>query len=169
MARTVTSVDIIPSQTFKITINGLNVYTVLNVYYDNQKVSSSNLRDLKPRTDSVTATIGGPNIILTDDNGKAEFNFTLPQNYQSLVNNTEAALFDALNRDSGIKTLVVVDAASVSSNTLPSNYRTLARCYAESTIRKSVQVTFTDVKDWGTINGSSSTSTLANNRIVTFN
>lgn len=167
MARTVTKVDIIPSQTFKITINGLNVYTILNVYYDNQKVDSANLRDLKPRVDSVTSTIGSSNVVLTDNNGKAEFNFTLPQNYTSLVNNTEAALFDALRRDTGVKTLVVVDAASISSNTLPDNFRTVARCYAETTIKKSVQVTFTDVKDWGSINGSNNTLTLANTRIVT--
>lgn len=150
MPQTVTTVDVIPAQTFKITVNGLSVHTILSVYFDNQLVGSENLSQISTSVDSVSSSISTANNIVTDSNGSAKFNFTLPQKYTDVINKTEAQAYDALTRDSGVKTVVVVDAASISSNTLPTDFRTVARCYAETVIRKSVQVTFNDVTDRST-------------------
>jgi len=126
------------NQSFDIKVNGLNVSTIVNVYYDNLLVSASSL---EPRDGKV----GDP--IITNDNGQARFVFYVKESYEELINKPEADFITTLNKDIGNKKLVVVDKASVNTQTLPSNYKSIARCYAELTVSKSFEVVFNDYKN----------------------
>lgn len=151
MAITVSKIDVVNSQSFKISIKGLLVYTKLSVYYDSKKVSANNIVDLKASKNSVTSQFNPYNTLLTDEYGNVEFLFYLPQDYSELLNKSENVLVDYLRGDIGTKQIVVVDEASISTSSLPDNWRTVSRCYAERFVQKTYEVSFTDVKDFGSI------------------
>lgn len=175
MSRTVSRLDVINSSSFKITVNGLNVYTQLNVYYDNKKVVAPYIVDLKPSMDNILVTLLGVtvslnllHVVTTDKNGQGQFLFFLPQDYSNLLNKSETLALDYLSKDAGIKSVVVVDRASIDTDTLPDNYKDVARCFAVATIKKSVETKFNEVKDWGTVYGFK-TPQSANGSVYTVN
>lgn len=151
MARTISSVGVVGGQAFQVTINGLNVRTNLSVYFDTKLVPAASLQ---PRA----GKIGDP--IVTDGNGKVEFIYFLEQPTSDFVNIPEASFIDIVNKDTGLKNLVVVDSASISANTLPDNYASTCRCFAVREIEKAFTVNFTEVKDWGTSTATAGGSTL---------
>jgi hypothetical protein len=140
MARTISTIGVVGGQSFNVTINGLNVRTNLSVYFDTKKVPATSLQ---PRA----GKLGDP--IITDGNGRVEFIYFLDQPTSDFVNIPEASFIDIINKDSGIKNLVVVDSASINTSTLPDNYSAICRCYAVKQIDKAFTVNFTEVKDWG--------------------
>lgn len=127
------------NQGFDIKVNGLNIDTSLNVYYDNTIVANNSL---EPRN----GKIGDP--VVTDKSGQARFIFYIRDTYEELINKPESQLISTLNKDIGDKKLVVVDKSSITSNTLPSNYKEVSRCYAELIVKKSFDVVFSDVKNY---------------------
>lgn len=140
MARTVNRIDVIGEQAFNVQIFGLNVGTRLNVYFDNQKISSNNIEPRSgKRGDQLESNF----------NGEVEFIFYFTEQVATLNQSPEAVFMDYLTREASAKTLIVVDKASIDASSLPDNYRTVARCYAETSIEKAYTVTFTEVKDWG--------------------
>ena len=127
------------NQGFDIKVNGLNIDTSLSVYYDNTIVANNSL---EPRN----GKIGDP--VITDKSGQARFVFYIRDEYEELINKPESELISTLNNDIGDKRLVVVDRSSISSNTLPTNYKEISRCYAELTVKKAFDVVFSDVKNY---------------------
>lgn len=140
MARTVRKIDIVGSQSFSVVVNGLNINTLLNVYYDNQLVPAA---DLEPKNGKVGDAIS------TNSNGAADFIFYLKNPLGDFKDKPEATFIDFLSKDASAKTLVIVDKASVNDASLPNNYQTRSRCYATYELSKAFKVTFTEIKDWG--------------------
>jgi hypothetical protein len=127
------------NQSFDIKLNGLNIGTALSIYYDNLLVQP---RDIEPRNGKV----GDP--LVTDNNGSARFIFYVRESYQDLIDKPEADFISTLNKEIGDKKLVAVDRASISTASLPSDYRSIARCYAEITVSKSFEIVFSDFKNF---------------------
>jgi len=148
MARTIRTVDVVNAQSYKVVVHGMNVGTVLNVYYESQKVNS--------QVQPINKAINTP--LVTDSNGKCEFIFYLSSPTGYLKNQSEANFIDLLAKDAGPKILTVVDQSSIDSDSLPDNFKNIARCYAELTVAKSFEVTFTQVKEW---NGGKTTEALS--------
>lgn len=143
MARTVSMISTIGSQSFEIDVKGLNIFTKLEVYYEGKRVPDS---QLEPR-DGLLKDKGYT--IRTDENGTASFIFYLSDLIGDYKNQAEAKFLNYLDNDAGKKTLVVVDEASYSGEELPLNYRSVVKCYAEVDITKSIEIKFEEIKDWG--------------------
>lgn len=126
------------TQSFDIKVTGLTSLTLLNIYYDNVLVSNTSL---EPRNGKIGDSI------VTDDSGQARFIFYVKETYQDLVEKSESEFITALNEEIGEKKLVAVDAGSISSNTLPTNYKEIARCHATVTVDKIFEIVFSDVRD----------------------
>jgi len=146
MARTITRLDMPAAQRIIVNVNGLNVNTILNVYFNGTKLP--HVKDI-----GVVNALGGfftvgrssvynnGNVMAaptTDSNGQASLVLYLQSDYRSLLNNSEAALSEALAMDATAKKVIIVDRASIDSDTLPSNYADIARCIASTTVYKSI-------------------------------
>jgi hypothetical protein len=141
-SRNISYIDAVAEQSFKVRIYGLNINTKLNMYSNNKKVSSNNI------------IMEGGGDFKTDFKGDVEFVYYYKEALSELTNVSETAYLDYLNRNSGSLTLVAVDSASINSNTLPVNYRDIARCYSECIINKTYdpQVTtnyYVEIKEVG--------------------
>lgn len=152
MARNVDSVNVVGSQSFDVSVVGLNIYSKLEVYYEGKKVPDS---QLEPRGGALASK---GYTIQTDDNGSANFIFYLQDLVQDYAGKSEASFLNYLDKDAGLKTLVVIDEASYNGDTLPNDYKTRVKCYAEVSIQKTYEITFNETKDWGPANGRSRTA-----------
>lgn len=126
-------------QMFQITVRGLNVNSRMRVFFEGAEVTPA-LGVLTKWNDSIDIT--------TDRFGVLYINYYY-QDAVSYVNFTdEESLFRFAQANQGVKLLTIVDAASISSavyTQLPSNYRELARCFAEIPIRVSYVATVKEI------------------------
>jgi hypothetical protein len=139
MARTVSVVKNVQPQSFDIEVFGLNILTRCNLYYEGVKVAAG---DLEPRTGSIGGTIS------TNDRGQIRFIWYLRNPVSALAGQAESEFIAALKLDATVKQLVLVDKASINTDTLPDNFRSRARCYAEATLKKSFEIKFNEVKEF---------------------
>lgn len=148
MPRTITYISLPAPQTFNLTLNGLNLNTQLNVYFEGKKlpyrstVTGTNKSCVYKEGDASAAPT-------TDSNGTARIVVILGSDYGNLVSYSESSVIKAIEQDSVSKKLVIVDSYSIDSSTLPSDYTTKARCYCSTTITKSVKIdTTVETKTW---------------------
>ena len=140
MARTIRTIDVVNAQSYKVTVHGLNIGTALTAYYDSQKVAPAHLQPMNGKAGDQ---------LITDANGKCEFIFYLTNPVGSFANKPEAEFIELLSKDAGLKTFTVVDKASIDTDSLLGSFKVIARCYAEIAEAKGYEVTFNEVKDWG--------------------
>lgn len=148
MPRTVTSLSLPSPQIFNLKVNGLNVNTKLNVYYEGKKLPyySATVGTTKSSVFTEGDATSAP---ATDSNGKATITIILGSDYSSLSGFSESSVLAALEQDSVAKKIVVVDKFSIDSSTLPADYPSIARCYCSTTIKKSVKIdTTVESKTW---------------------
>jgi len=149
--RTVQRVSQVGSQSFEVSVHGLNVGTTLNVYLDLNKVDAAKIHP----QGSIT---GAP--IKTDAAGKATFVVYYADAIPGLGNRPEAEYINFLSKSSHQLQVVVVDSVSINTPTLPDNFRDKCRCYAISNIYRSYSLELATVKDWGTIRENAGSSTI---------
>jgi len=149
----------IAGQSFEVYIYGLNIRTDLNVYIDGVLVSTSNIQPY-------TGQKGGN--LQTDGNGNVSFYVYFSDPVPNIKNVPEADFINALKRNTKLLNVVVVDRASINGSSLPDNFRTIARCYAEQSINRTYETTFNVVRDViDTRTNSKSTTTLGSQTLLT--
>lgn len=123
-------------QNFVITAKGLLTSTPLDVWFNSVRLIEGN---------EVKLTNGSADIT-TDDHGHVKFVFYYRDSIsrQNFTNEEELFRWSLLN--AGNKNLVLTDTASLSGyQSLPTNYRNVARCFAETVIRISYTATIQEI------------------------
>lgn len=133
----VNSLEAVGDQSFEVRVFGLNINTHLNMYVDGKKVLANNVELLdRPGT-----------VFSTDRDGKAHFRFFYREDLSQLINIPEAKLYEFINKNTGRVLMVVVDKASIDTAELPSNYKQIARCFAEIYVDRSYTSTLSPITD----------------------
>ena len=133
----VKKIEAVGNQSLEININGLNINTNLNLYVDFKKVALTDVSLI----DRPTATFS------TDGSGRANFVFYYKEDLTQLNDLPEAKYLEFLSKNTGKLLIVAVDKASIDTPELPSNYKTIARCYAEKYIERSYSPALQVVQD----------------------
>jgi len=123
-------------QNFVVTAKGLLTSTPLDVWFNSVRLIEG---------DEVKLTNGSTDI-MTDDHGHVRFVFYYRDTVsrQNFTNEEELFRWSLLN--AGNKALVLTDSASLTGyQTLPSNFRNVARCFAEAIIKISYTATIKEI------------------------
>jgi len=109
-------------EVFTINVNGLMPYTLHYVFFDNKRVSASNIKPLNK-------ALG--DLIFTDRNGQAQFLFYFQS--EIVASSTEEEYNETAHRLGGDKTLVVANSVDALLE-LPASYDTLFSSYCVKNI-----------------------------------
>lgn len=161
MARTIQNIFVTGGQTFSIKIDGLTPVTEVKLFFDGNLVPSNLVRQIisRPSIDFMGPVLEIPNYgtkLITDGNGAITIEFIYTDSIDKQNFTSEEEYYAYAERNTGPKTLILLDAATAATVTGPLNNtvssdlltQTLrkARCYASGTIQLSYGVSFIEIK-----------------------